>query len=149
MNYDPETYARHPTVGISTGSDTSELLRLDQFGFEIPLGSRIDELWVRGLFLYAGSVGGSHNSEIRELSLFFNNTAQGDEKSENVPYLSTEDDPAILTFGGPPSFWDVELTPQIVNDPAFAVQFRSWKSTNKATMRVYYVGMNIHFTALR
>lgn len=104
------------TGSASSGQETTRGLRLQNFGFAIPLGATI-----LGFALSITATSGNRTSIETLLQLVCNGTRQGINKADGLPLAGT-----IRVYGGTNDLWGVDptvLTPLVVNDPSFGLEF--------------------------
>jgi len=120
-------------------NDYTYLVKCQGFGFEIPAGATVD-----GIVVEVEGYAGNSSCHMMKL-LNASGTAEGDNNAADGGSLPTS--LGIDTFGGAADKWGVTLTPTMVNDADFGVQFAYLNGTNNADIFVDYLRMTVYYTA--
>lgn len=123
---------------VLTNGQKTDPLRLTSYGLNIPVNSTILGVTVA----IEGSA--STNSIIKDfdLSLVHDSATIGTAKGDTTTLWTTTK--TMVSYGDESDLWGATLTPSIVNNPTFGVQFRA-QAIGSATARVNEITMTIYY----
>ncbi len=149
ITQDDNQYAVASFLGGEGGN--SAFIHATGFGFDIPPDAVINgiELTVSRY----SDPGVIYNVRDLDINLFMNGALVG--LNHAFPYheINWPTTETPITYGSPTDLWDVELTPQDVNDPGFGIAFRAncWEHifgyVDYMRMTVYYTYQGTILTA--
>ena len=133
------------TSNTYDATDYSFLAKAQHFDFLIPTGATINGLVVEAGSYATGAVRASwHMMQLLNAS----GTAEGDNNAVDAGTL-----PATSitnqTFGGTTDKWGVALTPAMVNNDNFGVQFAILQNTDNADIYVDYVRIIVYYSEVQ
>jgi hypothetical protein len=122
--------------------DYSYLVKAQHFDFAIPSDASV--IGIQVMALAACNVGTTKAVWSNVQLLNASGTAEGDNNAADGPATLTAAD-AVYTFGGVSDKWGVTLTPAMVNDDDFGVQFAIQAKNDDTDVRVEYLSMVVHY----
>ncbi len=142
IKVDDTSYA---TITSNTydNNDYSYLAKATNFGFTIPSTATIVGLTVETLG--ATTAGSTAANWVMMQLLNASGAAEGDNNAADGGALNLSSD-AVDTFGGAADKWGVALTPAMVNDSDFGVQFAIQAKYANTDIRVEYLKMTVYYT---
>lgn len=131
------------------GTAVGEVLRVSDFGFELPGGATVAGITVEvGRKLTNGD--GNTNQRATDLLAKLDKGGMGgglvgDNKARNEFFADSDE---VATYGGAADLWGATWTPAEVNDAAFGVAYQ-WNvlSSGDNTALVDFVRVTVHYTA--
>ena len=130
------------TANTYDATDYSFLAKAQHFDFAIPSTATIN-----GLVVSAGcyATGGSRASWHMMKLLNASGTAEGDNNAADAGVFPAT---AITTqtFGNSTDMWNVALTPTMVNNDNFGLQFAVLQNTDNADIYVDFVSITVYYT---
>jgi uncharacterized cupredoxin-like copper-binding protein len=125
------------TAILNAGNSTSEYLRGENFGLNIPAGSTITGISVD--VRRWGDVA-IRDSEIR---LAKGSTIVGVNKATATQWPTAA---AVATYGGPSDLWGTTWTSAEINAPTFGVVLSATRQTGSVTASVDYIAVTVTYT---